>query len=216
MSQKKQSIAGRVFEILEADPYAKQGMRLGIANYSAIAALIRREHLQGASLAAIKAAIRRYASSITQYDYYKDLRDVLRRTSCALRGNVAVLTLFAGARLNTAQLSQKTGGSYSLITSHSGVTLVIDEENFNEVKKLVGIENIRSTARGLSAIILTSPPELKETPGFVAYVSELLARSGLNIVEFYSCYRDTVFVMARRDALRAYELLERNTSSVCV
>ncbi len=202
-----------MFAILEADPYAKQAMRLGIANHSAIAAMIRRERIPSASPASVKAAIRRYASGTTQYDYYRDLREVLRQTSCALRGNVAVLTLFAGTRLNTSQLSQKTGGSFSLITSHSGMTLLVDEEDLQAVKKLIGTENIRTIGRGLSAITLTSPKEVKETPGFVAYASELLARNEINITEFYSCYRDTVFVLGRKDALRAYELLERNTAA---
>ncbi len=208
--QNKQSTAKQVFALLEADPYSRQAMRLGIANISAIAALIKRERLPSATLPSIKAAIRRYSARLPNYDYYHDLRAILRGTSCTLKGSMAVLTLFPGTRLNTSQLSQKASDSFSLITSGSGATLIISEEDLQEVKKLIGRENIRSTARRLSAVILTSPPELKETPGFVAYISELLARNEVNITEFYSCYRDTVFVLEKKDALKAYALLERN------
>ncbi len=210
--QKKQSVAKQVATILEADPYVKQAMMLGIANHSAVAQRIRKEWIPSASIAAIKAAIRRYALQAPEYDYYHDLRDILRRTSCTLKGNVAVLTLFPGTRLNTSQISQKTSGDFSLVNSHSGATLILGEDDLKAVASLVGKENVRSTGKHLSSVILTSPQEIEGTPGMVAFCSELLARNGLNIVEFYSCYRDTVFVMERKDALKAYELLERNTA----
>lgn len=37
----------------------------------------------------------------------------------------------------------------------------------------------------------------------------MLARNGINILEYYSCYTDTVFVLAKKDALKAYSLFDR-------
>jgi aspartokinase len=65
--------------------------------------------------------------------------------------------------------------------------------------------------RNLVALILISPPRVETTPGFVAFVSQLLASRNINIVEFISCSTNTVIVLDSKDALEAFSLLHRFT-----
>ena len=56
-AQKKESTARQAARIIDADLYIKRALMMGIANASAVAELIRKEHLPGASFVAIKAAV---------------------------------------------------------------------------------------------------------------------------------------------------------------
>jgi hypothetical protein len=75
--------------------------------------------------------------------------------------------------------------------------------------KLVGKQNIIKFLKNQYTVTLQSPEGIETTPGFVAFFSEILARNGVNIREHYSCFTDTVFVLAKKDALKAYSLFDR-------
>jgi len=48
-----------------------------------------------------------------------------------------------------------------------------------------------------------------QVQGVVAYLTYLMAYSGeINITQIMSCYTDTIFVVDRINALKAYDLIE--------
>ncbi len=204
----EQSIARQVFAALDADPYAKQAIRLRIANYSAIA---KRLNIRGASFHAVKAAVRRYAGEMEYHTYEKGLKHILAGTKITLKSNVAVLFLAPGydSLVRLQKVQKELGKEFSLISSPNGITIILDQEKLGKVKKIVR-RKIISELKGMYAIILTSPfEEIDTTPGFVAFVTELLARNAINIHEYYSCYSDTAYVLGKQDALKAYGMLDK-------
>jgi hypothetical protein len=52
---------------------------------------------------------------------------------------------------------------------------------------------------------------VETTPGFVAFVTQLLASRNLNIVEFISCSTNTIIILSPKDALSAFSLLQNYT-----
>jgi len=54
----------------------------------------------------------------------------------------------------------------------------------------------------LVALILLSPSRVETTPGFVAFITQLLGSRDINIIEFISCYTNTAFVLNSKDALK--------------
>ena len=56
-------------------------------------------------------------------------------------------------------------------------------------------------------IVVHSPEELEATPGVVAFLATLLAEQNVNIVEFISCWTETIMVVEKKDSLKAYEVL---------
>jgi aspartokinase len=56
-------------------------------------------------------------------------------------------------------------------------------------------------------IVIHSPEELEATPGVVAFLATLLAEQNVNIVEFISCWTETILVVEKKDSLKAYEVL---------
>jgi hypothetical protein len=52
---------------------------------------------------------------------------------------------------------------------------------------------------------------VEETPGFVAFVTQLLASRNINIVEFISCSTNTIIILDGKQALQAFSLLQNYT-----
>ena len=203
------SIAKQVSKLLDADPYIKQSLKLGVANYSAIAKKLKKEHLHKASLEAVKAAVRRYSLGEDSFDYVKDLKELLSRTKIALKSDMCVLTLFPDTKLDLDRITKKIGKDFSIVRSTNAITVMLDQEQQENALKLIGRQNVVKSTRNHYALTLQSPKGIEATPGFVAFFSEVLARNGINILEYYSCYTDTVFILARKDALKAYSLFDR-------
>jgi hypothetical protein len=67
--------------------------------------------------------------------------------------------------------------------------------------------NIEKICENCTAIIITSPKNLEVTPGVVAFLTALLSGQNINMIEFISCYTETIIVVERVDAMKSYEIL---------
>jgi hypothetical protein len=56
-------------------------------------------------------------------------------------------------------------------------------------------------------IVINSPEELEATVGVVAFLTTLLAEQNVNIVEFISCWTETIIVVEKKDSFKTYEAL---------
>jgi len=65
-----------------------------------------------------------------------------------------------------------------------------------------------------SAIVIISPKQIIDVPGVIAYITDLLSSNGVNITQIISCYTDTLLIVDREDALKAYQILENKILSL--
>ena len=197
ISNKSKSVARLVKEVLEKRPFLVDALRLNIVNYSALSRLLQRELGRG-SPEAIKAALLRAKDELTQRKGFQEEKviDLLRRTKVRLQDKIAVI------------ISREDLDIPYLVTAHltDSHVYIVDQTEMRELGKLEEDTEITSN---LVALILTSPPEVESTPGFVALITQLLASRNINIIEFLSCFTNTVIVLDSRDALEAFSLLQR-------
>ena len=66
---------------------------------------------------------------------------------------------------------------------------------------------LKKSESNLNLISIHSPEELEDVPGVIAHILNSLAMEGINVVEFISCYTDTLLVVRQPDTARAYEML---------
>lgn len=205
------SVVARVYDALDEDIFMRNAMRLGIANLSAISERLKAEAAPDASNEAIRAAVRRYVAELHEERSVDALHKLLSGTEFSLKSNISVIQAFQDRRLflRLEEAFKSMGREFNLISSSHAITVITSDDNAREIIKLLGKEHIIAHRSGLHAIYLTSNRDIKTTPGFVAFVSGLFLRKGLNILEFYSCYTDTVLIVSRADSLRAYELLDK-------
>jgi len=203
-------ISKQVREELESDIYVNKAIRLGIANCSAIAKNL--SHKVGGSEDALKMAVLRYSRDACK-NYEEEsigIAGVLSQTKITLISNVCVLVFERSPTTHAA--ANNLGGDdeiYSILASQKVILVMTSDENEGYVVDKLGRENIIQKSPGLCMLRLTSPSRIENVPGVIAHVLDQLAQHGINIVDLYSCYTDTNLVIERKDALKAFELLEK-------
>ncbi len=204
------TISEKVREELESDIYVNKAIRLGIANCSAIAKNLSKK--VGGSEDALKMAVLRYSrDACRRYEAESiGIAGVLAQTKITLISNVCVLVFERSPQTHTAANSLGADDEiFSILASQKVILVMTSDENEKYVIDNLGRENIIQKAGSLCMLRLTSPSRIENVPGVMAYVLDQLAQHGINIVDLYSCYTDTNLVIERKDALKAFELLEK-------
>jgi aspartokinase len=191
------SVAQMVRETIQMRPSLLDALNLKIVNYSALARLLQEEIGEG-NLEAIKAAIIRVADEIKQSKITREeaVLSILKKTKVRLQDKIAVL------------ISMKKIELPHIVNAYitDSYVYIVDQTTLkNELSKSINVQ------KNLVALILISPPVVENTPGFVAFITQLLASHNLNIVEFISCSTNTIIILNSKDALKAFSLLQNFT-----
>ncbi|HII67896.1 ACT domain-containing protein [Thermococcus sp.] len=215
MQKDKQSITKVVKDLVITKPAIRECMILDVVNYSALARLLL-EELEGKGIkttaGAVKMALIRIGEELRgeRRFFEKQIKDVIARTVIGLQSDLTVVTAEKGALLNRIEKLSKVMEKARFFQLTQGVetfTIVISSEEKEEIIKLLK-ERIVDLTEEQTAIILISPEEIIETPGIVAFVTSALSSNGVNITQVISCHKDTIFVLDREVAPKAYQILE--------
>jgi hypothetical protein len=208
MAEEKISVAKAVKDIVLSRPAIKECLILDVINYSALARVILKELEKKnikTSTGAVKMALIRIGEELKKERAFfeRRIKSVVAKTVIELQSDLTVITAEKRAVLNKiGQLSKvmENARFFQLTQGVETFTLVLSSEEKEEVVKILG-NNIVDLIEEQTAIILISPEEIIETPGFVAFIASALSSSGINITQVISCHKDTIFVLDRRDAL---------------
>ncbi len=88
------------------------------------------------------------------------------------------------------------------------LTIVVEE---NQVEPIASImkEKILDKKDKLAFVIVKSSQEIVDTPGVVAYLGNLLALEGINLIEMMSSHTETCFIVDEGDALRTIDAIRK-------
>lgn len=222
--ERKPSVAEAVRKTIDDHPSILDCVKMDIVNYTALANLIQDEVAsqvggKRVSMEAIKMGIVRYGEEVRKFKALREteVRDVLARSVLELKNDVALVTVKQQPLLGRLQemISRAGEGRFFQLTQGTETfTLTVDRKILPEVLKAIEQEYVVRVIEDQSAITLISPAEIIITPGVIAYITELLSRSGINLTQIISCHTDTVLIIGRGDALKAYETLEKKILSL--
>ncbi len=188
------SIAELVRETIQMRPSILDALKMRVVNYSALARRLREEIGQG-SVEAIKAAVIRIGEELASERGLQEERilSILRESKVRLQDKIAVI------------ISPEMLDVPYLVTAYltDSYVYVVDQTRLRG-----SLPRDARVTSNLVALILISPPRVETTPGFVAFITQLLAGRNINIVEFISCSTNTVIVLEPKDALKAFSLLQ--------
>ncbi|MHB1830791.1 MAG: DUF7523 family protein [Candidatus Micrarchaeaceae archaeon] len=189
----KISEAVRVY--LKNKPYTLEALEKGIVNFSALARIIQKDTGIG-NYHAIKAALRRYVEEIRGkgLGIEKHAQSILKGSTITIQSGVSVVITYKDIDLER---------SSKIKLNDYFVYLTYDKPELEKIRKYSSIK----VHEDASAIIIHSEDRLESSPGFVAFVASLLAEQDINIIEFISCYTETLLVVSRSDALKGHGLL---------
>jgi len=222
--EQRPSVAEAVRRTIDNHPSILDCVKMDIVNYTALANLIQDDIAlqvggKRVSLEAVKMGIVRYGEEVRKSKALRemDVRAVLAKSVLELKNDVALVTVKQQPFLGRFQdiLSRVGGGRLFQLTQGTDTfTLTVDRKILSDVLNVIEREYVVKVVDDQSAITLISPVEIITTPGVIAYITELLSRSGINLTQITSCHTDTVLIINREDALRAYGILEKKILSL--
>jgi aspartokinase len=190
------TIAQEVRNYLKNRPYVLEALEKGIVNLSELSRQIQNE-LKIKNTVAIKAALRRFSEELQKHKHKREEKvlKILKDSTITLHdGNSVVVT---SKPLETEdKIKVNLGGKFVYLT---------DKNNLGK------INGVLQKHEDCVMIVIHSPAELEATPGVVAFLTSLLAEQNINIIEFISCWTDTIIVVEKKDSLKTYEILSNVT-----
>ncbi len=184
--------AQSVRSYLRNKPYLLEALEKGIVNLSELARQIQQE-LKTSNTTATKAALRRFAEELQKHKQKREEKvlQILKKSGIAVYDRKSVI-------ITAKEISAKNGMKVDL---PGKFVYLLDRADLPErISTLVKHDNC-------TMIVVNSPEELENTPGFVAFLTTLLAEQNINIIEFISCWTETVIVVEKKDSLKTYEAL---------
>jgi aspartokinase len=191
------TIAQNVRSYLRNKPYLLEALEKGIVNLSELSRQIQKE-LKTGNTSAVKAALRRFAEEAQRHKQKREEKvlQVLKRSGMAVYDRKSVM-------ITTKEIDAKNALKVDLLDKY---VYLLDRSDLPErISTLVKHEDC-------TMIVVHSPEELENTPGVVAFLAALLAEQNVNIIEFISCWTETIMVVEKKDSLKAYEVLSNMVS----
>jgi aspartokinase len=186
------TIAQNVRVHLRNKPYLLEALEKGIVNLSELSRQIQ-EELKTDNTSAVKAALRRYSEDLQKHKQKREEKvlQLLKRSGVAVYDRKSVM-------ITRKEIDTKSGMKVDLLGKF---VYLLDRSDLPErINALVKHENC-------TMVVIHSPEELEATPGVVAFLATLLAEQNVNIIEFISCWTETIIVVEKKDSLKAYEVL---------
>jgi aspartokinase len=186
------TIAQDVRSYLRNKPYLLEALEKGIVNLSELARQTQQE-LRIGNISAIKAALRRFAEELQRHKQKREEKvlQLLKRSGIAVYDRKSVI-------ITTKETETKNGMKVDLLGKF---VYLLDRSDLPErISALVKHDNC-------TMVVIHSPEELEATPGVVAFLATLLAEQNINIIEFISCWTETIIVVEKKDSLKTYEVL---------
>ncbi len=197
------SVSRQVREYLDTHPAVGDALRLGIANYSAVARRVS-EDLGVRRPDAVVAACRRYPRGRGEAHREANVRRVLRKSRVETRTKVAAITVGQGTDVlqrlgDVVEELLDVNSLCRVIQVSRGVVVIVDEDSVARVVRPLREGQVLGVRRNLTELAVTSPESIEQTPGLLTLLTSVLSSRGINIVEALSCFTDTVFLLDRDD-----------------
>jgi len=186
------TIAQNVRNYLRNKPYLLEALEKNIVNLSELSRQIQGE-LETNNTNAVKAALRRFSGELQKHKQKREEKvlALLKRSNIAVYDRKSVM-------ITSKEIQPKNGMKVDLPGKY---VYLIDKADLPEhINTLVMHENC-------TMIVIHSPEELEATPGVVAFLTTLLAEQNVNMIEFISCWTETIIVVEKKDSLKTYEAL---------
>lgn len=201
----EKSTAELTTEYVHNHPYIKNCLKQNLINYSSLSRHIAKQLKieKKTSMEAILIALRRLEiklkkESNNEYTINKLLQD----SEIQIKNKICIIILNKQFNFNLIQKNEKeikdNNSLYYLIEGSENYILIIQEKYSKQIEKELN-NYIIKIEKNLSLININSKENIEETPGVIAYLTSLFAENNINILEFLSCWKDTLFIVKNKD-----------------
>ncbi len=208
---RKQNITKTVEKYVQEHPSIKDCLKYGYINYSRLTRAVSKElSIQKKYFDAVLVALRRYERKI-KGEKIGELRikRILKDSKIELKNKVIDVILEKDISFDNLIDLQKeirlAKGEAQVINGISGITIITTQDFLPTIEKYFKGRIIHVNS-DLIELVLKTTKEIEETPGVISYLTALLSDNNINIIDTFSSYIDTIFVIHRNDAGKAIQL----------
>lgn len=216
---KEISVAEATRQVIRSKPSILDCLKYDIINFSALAQMIKPEVLAvckktNIKIDSISMSLMRYTDELINEKKVleKEIAEIISKTVLEMKNDLFVVTVKQNAvlsKINTILDFVNKCRFFQLIQGTEFFTILADQIKKKELLNVFTPQEIVDVIENQSALILISPRDIIKVQGVVSYLTYLLASGEINITQIISCYTDTIFLVDRENALKAYNLIEQ-------
>jgi len=209
----KKSTAELTREYIDSHPSIRDCIGKDLINYSSLARrIIMDTDLKNEE--AILAACRRYALKLARSDFEGQIIALLKESTLEIKNRICIviakndwIVLRNLENIVKQILNEKS--VLQIIQSSNAITVISEEKHLPQIQRAIGEEYTIRVREGLAEITVKSPSKIEDIPGAFAFITNVLAENGINLVEAVSCYTDTIFVVEKDVVMNAFNILSK-------
>ncbi|MDO8627905.1 MAG: hypothetical protein Q7K42_05545, partial [Candidatus Diapherotrites archaeon] len=202
-----------VEEFIDSHPSIKDCLQKDLINYSSLSSeIMKKIGLNKNYFNAVLVASRRYLKKLKiKKSNEQKIISLLKESKLELKNKISVTILDKSISIKklhelTVGIS-KEGGFFHLMEGTKTVTIVTGDEFLSSVNRVFK-NSIIQQRKGLIGITLITSREIENISGVVSFLYSLYAENGINILETFSSWTDTLFVIEEKDLARVMEILK--------
>ena len=196
---------------------------MGLINYHALAARIKptvdRVTRRDVNVNTIVVIIKRFSDAQSKLGLPPTM-SVLRNSKMTLSSGVVDVTItpkreaFINELKGLVELSSELNERPHIFPLVSSIKIIADANDYEKLKAALKSRYPLKPRLNAAKITIHLSEEAERSPGIAAYITDLLYRNGINIVDAFLGYEDIILVLNEPDGPRAYTILEEATREV--
>ncbi len=216
------SVPEEVREILTRNYAIYQCMKMKVVNFHSLAELIQAQVQEAtgrkASVNTLVVAIKRFSDTL-QNSKSPDTSKVLKGARISLSSDIVDITIkaprtqFSKIVMELSEAASELSEFPHIFPLASSIKMILPAEDYNLIRAKHGGLDVAVTRPNVAKLMLSLSSSAEMTPGIASYVTELLYRNGVNILDAFLGYGDIVIVVDERDGPLAYDILHKETHS---
>ena len=212
------SVPEAVREILVRDYPVYQCLKMKLVNFHALAEHIQAEVKQmsgrDASINTLVVAIKRFSDTLPNGSSLAASR-VLKDARISLSSGIVDVTIRAPRAQFPSIVKELADASITLsefpniFPLNSSIKLILPSDDYALVQGKLEHHGQAASMANVARLTVNLSPRAEMTPGIASYITELLFRNGVNLLDAFLGYSDIVMVVDDKDGPIAYDVLQR-------
>jgi hypothetical protein len=214
------SVPEEVRQILTRNYAVYQCLKMRIINFHALAEFIQPEvqEVTGgkASVNTLVVAIKRFSDSLAD-SKSPDTSRVLRGARISLSSDIVDVTinvprtLFPKIIMELSETASELSEFPPIFPLENSIKIILPASDYDLIlAKQRNLDSVH-TQQNVAKLTLNLSSSAEMTPGIASYVTELLYRNGVNILDAFLGYGDIIIVVDDREGPLAYDILRKET-----
>ena len=221
MKTLRPTITKVVIDLISRNHPIYQHIRMGLINYHALAARIKptvdRITGRNVNVNTIVVIIKRFSDAQSKLGLPPAM-SVLRNSKMTLSSGVVDVTIypkresFINELKRLVEISTELNERPHIFPLVSSIKIIADTNDYEKLKTALKDRYPLKPRMKTAKITIRLSEDAKKFHGVAAYITNLLYRNGITIIDAFLGYEDVILILDESDGPRAYMILEEETS----